>query len=221
MDKIKVIIADDHETYRFGIRMNIELNHTDIMVVGEANTVPALFKLLETVEAVDVVLLDIKFTDSSHLSGIDAARRLRSERPDIKIIAVTAEDTTATVAEMLDIGIEGFINKNNAMDTAMEAIRSVMEGLEFYGRDIMAIMSRICLSKNKNEKKIADFTEQEIQIIEYSHEGLPAKLIADRMGIAIKTLEWHKSKIFRKLNINNSAELVRYGLKHGIIRIEN
>jgi len=222
MDKIKVIIVDDHDTYRYGVRMNIELSHPDITVVGEAKSVPELFKLLETVGAADVVLLDIKYDDTSGMTGIDAARRLRAERPEIKILAVSAENASETITEMLEIGIEGFINKaNSTIDTAPEAIRSIIQGLEFFGRDISAIISRTFLAKTHKTKDIPEFTEQEIQIIEYSHEGLPAKLIADRMGIAVKTLEWHKSKIFRKLNINNSAELVRYGLKHDIIRIGN
>jgi len=221
MDKIKVIIVDDHDTYRFGVRMNIELGHPDIAVVGEAKSGAEFFDLLKTVEAVDIVLLDIIFHDTSGISGIDIARRLKNERPEIKILAISAENSSETITEMLQIGIDGFINKTNStLDTPVEAIRSIMEGLEYFGRDIAAIISRIVLAKKKNEKDLAEFSEQEIQLIEYCHEGLSAKLIADRMGVVLGTVNWHKGKIFRKLGINSTAEMVQYALKKGIIRVK-
>lgn len=220
MDRTNVIIVDDHDTYRFGIRANIEIKHSDIAVVGEAKSYPDFFALLETVHDVDVVLLDIKFTDDSGKDGFDIARRLRTERPEIKIIAISAEEASETIQKMLETGIEGFIRKSHsAVDTPAEAIRSVMAGLQYYGRDMAEIISRVMLAKRKNAKEVPEFTEQEKQIIEYCHQGLPAKLIADRMCISLKTVEYHKRKMFEKCDLNNSAELVRFALKNGIIRL--
>jgi len=220
MDKIKVIIVDDHDTYRWGIRANIEMKHPDIVVVGEAKSAPDFFDLLETVATVDVVFLDIRFTDASGLSGIDVARRLRAERPEIKIIAISAEEASETITEMLTTGIEGFIKKSHStVDTPAEAARSVMAGLQYYGRDMAEIISRVMLTKQKNAKDIPDFTEQQMQLLELCHEGLPAKLIADRMNISLKSVEYHKSKMFEKCGLNNTAELVRFALKNGIIRL--
>jgi len=197
--------------------MSIELGHPDITVVGEAKSGAAFFELLETVEAVDMVLLDIALPD---MSGIDIARRLKSERPEIKILAITADNSTTTIEKMLEIGIEGFVHKTNSNnDTPVGAIRSIMQGLEYFGRDITAIISRIILAKKKNAQATPEFTEQEKRIIELSHEGLPAKLIADRLNISLRTVNWHKYNIFRKLGINNTVELVKYGLKMGIIRV--
>ena len=218
MNTINIILVDDVDLFRFGVRMSIELDHPDIEVVGEAKTGADFFELFETVEAVDIVLLDIGLPD---MSGVDIARRLRTERPEIKILAITADNSTSTIEKMLKIGVEGFVNKTNSNnDTPVEAIRSIMQGLEYFGRDISAIISRIFLVEKKNAKAAPDFTEQEKRIIEYCHEGLPAKLIADRLGISLRTVDWHKSNIFRKFGINNTAELVRYGLKKGIIRAE-
>ena len=220
MEKIKVIIVDDHDLFRSGVRLNLELAHPDIEVVGEANSGGAFFQLLETVDAVDMVLLDVIFKDGSNISGIDIARRLKAERPEIKILAISAEDASSIIAEMLEIGVEGFIHKSNCtVHTPAEAIHSIMQGLEYYGRDIAAIISRIFLSKTKTEKNAPEFTAQEKQLIEYCHEGLPAKLIADRMGIALKTVEWYKSKIFARYGFHSTTEMVRYALKNGIIRV--
>ena len=220
MNRIKVIIVDDHDLFRSGVRMNIELGHPDLEVVGEAKTGPEFFKLLETIKIVDIVLLDVIFKDASGMGGVEIARRLRAERPEIKILAISAEETPAIIAEMLEVGIDGFINKtNSSIHTPAEAIRSIMQGLEYFGRDISAIISRIYIAKTRNAKDTPEFTDQEKQLIEYCHQGLSAKMIADRMGIALKTVEWHKSKIFAKYGFNSTAEMVHYALTRGIIRI--
>jgi len=219
MKKIQVILVDDVDLFRFGVRMNIELGHPDIAVVGEAKTGPEFFDLLKTVVAVDIVLLDIRFPDTSDMNGIDIARRLKRERPDVKILAISAEEAPETIAAMLETGVDGFINKTNSNnDTPMEAIRSIMQGLEYFGRDISAVISRIYLAKKKIAKDTADFTKQEKLIIELCHEGLSAKMIAYRLGISLRTVDWHKSNIFFKLGINSTTELINYGLKTGIIR---
>jgi len=212
---IKIIILDDHELFRLGIRSVIESRHPDISIVGEAGMGAEFFALLRTTTP-DLVLLDIVLPD---MSGIAIARRLKNEYPEIKILVVSAENSTATAEELLDVGIEGFISKlKGSPDTLVEAIRSIMQGLEYFGRDISDIIRHIYLTKKKTIEVTSEFTEPERRIIEYSHEGLPAKLIADRLGISARTVDWHKSNIFRKLGINNSLEMVRYAVKNGIIK---
>jgi DNA-binding NarL/FixJ family response regulator len=106
------------------------------------------------------------------------------------------------------------------VDTFAEAIRSIMQGAEYYGKDISEIMYNIYVSKKKTTEVSAEFTPQEKRIIELCREGLPGKLIADRLEISLRTVDNHKQNIFRKLGINNTMEMVQYALKKGIIRIE-
>ena len=212
---IKIIIVDDHELFRLGIRSVIESRHPDISVVGEAGFGAEFFALLRTTTP-DLVLLDIALPD---MSGIDIAHRLKKEYPEIKILVVSADNTTATAEELLDAGIEGFISKlKGSPDTLVEAIRSIMQGLEYFGRDISDIIRHIYLTKKKTAEVTSEFSEQERWVIECCHEGLPAKLIADRLGISARTVDWHKSNIFRKLGITNSLEMVRFAVKNGIIK---
>jgi DNA-binding NarL/FixJ family response regulator len=153
------------------------------------------------------------------MSGIEIARRLKNERPEIKILVISAENTTATIEEMVNIGVEGFISKfNSNPDILVHAIRSIMQGVDYFGRDISEIIHRIYIAKKKTTQITSEFSEQEKHIIECCHEGLPAKLIANRLGISVRTVDWHKSNIFRKLGINNSLEMVRYAVKSGIIK---
>ena len=214
---INVIIVDDQELFRLGVRAAIESRHPDLCITGEAETGAELFSLLEEV-SVDILLLDIMLPD---MSGIDIARRLKNERPEIKILAISAENSAPVVQAMLEAGIEGFISKRHGgVDAFAEAIRSISQGIDYFGKDISEIMYRIYVSKKKTAEVTSEFTAQEKRIIELCREGLPGKLVADRLGISVSTVNNHKNNIFRKLGITNTMEMVRYALKNGMIQME-
>ena len=214
MDQIKVIIVEDHELFRVGIQSAIEKECPDIFIVGEAKSGEELFGLLKITTA-DVILLDIMFPD---MNGFEIARRLKAEYPAMKILAFSADNSTSTIEEMLCIGVEGFISKLNSNSKMLaEAIQTVAQGFEYFGSDISDIISQIYIAKKKTTKVSSEFSEQEKRIITYCHEGLSAKMIANRLGVAVSTVVWHKSNIFKKLGINNSHEMVRYAMKNGII----
>jgi len=220
MEKIKIIMVEDHEVYRDGLRLTIEFHHHDIIILGETKYGSVFFDMLKSDEyaCVDVVLLDIGLLD---MSGIDIARRLKMERPDIRILIITADNTVFNISEMLNIGVEGFLSKFHcSSDEVVEAVRAVAQGLNYYGEDISAIMSHIYIEKKKPMSVTSEFSQQERSIIELSHEGLRAKQIASHLSIAPKTVEWHKSRIFQKLGINSTKEMVDFAIKSGIIRVE-
>jgi DNA-binding NarL/FixJ family response regulator len=213
---IQTIIVDDHSLFRIGLRATLTSNCTDICVSGEADCGKALFAILPSTPC-DLVLLDINLPD---MSGSEIAGRLRREYPQIKILAISAENTADTVNAMLDAGIDGFISKqlSNANELA-EAIRSIMNGVEYFGRDITSILFGVYVSKKRTAAVSNEFTEREKEIILACRDGLLCKEIADRLGISIRTVNTHKENIFKKLGINNTMEMVQYALKHGIIRV--
>ena len=214
---INVILVDDHELFRLGVRTAIETRHSDLHIVGEAETGAELFALLADV-AVDIVLLDIALPD---MSGVEIACRLKQERPEIKILAISSENATSIVQAMLEAGIEGFISKRHGgVDVFADAVRSIMQGVEYFGKDISEIIYRIYVSKKKTTEVVSEFTQQEKRIIELCREGLPGKLVAERLNISLRTVDNHKANIFRKLGINNTMEMVQYALKNGIIQME-
>jgi DNA-binding NarL/FixJ family response regulator len=202
--------------FLLGLRTSIENRHPDLSVVGEAQSGAELFALLKTVVA-DIVLLDIILPD---ISGIEIARRLKTEYPKLKILVLSADNSASTIKEMIDIGIDGFIGKRESgIDLFTEAIHSIMQGVSYFGKDISEIICNLYLSIKKTSEVSIEFTKQEKSIIELSFSGLPAKLIADRLKISINTVNWHKANIFRKLGINSAAEMVQYALKTGIIKL--
>ena len=215
---IQIIIVDDHTLFRLGLKAAFKTDYPDICVVGEAHCGQALFAL-DALSTAHLVLLDINLPD---MSGIEIARRLRHEYPSIKILAVSAENSAQTVEAMIDVGIDGFISKQYGdTDELARAIRSVMSGLEYFGRDISSIIYEIYVSKKRSSVVTDDFTDREREIILLCRNGLLCKEIADKLHISINTVNTHKKRIFQKLEINNTVEMVQYALKKGIIRVEN
>jgi two-component system response regulator NreC len=215
---INAIIVDDHELFRLGVKNAIKDNEPDINVVAEAETGAEFFALLR-VNKPDIVLLDILLPDTT---GIEVARRLRKEYPEIKILAISAENTPDVVQEMLEIGIDGFISKRSGSTAALvQAIRSIMMGFEFFGKDISEIIHWVYVAQKKQIEITNEFTKQEKRIIELCHQKLQAKEIADRLSISPKTVSAHKNNIFLKLGINNTYEMVQYAIKNKIIRVND
>jgi len=214
---IKIIIVDDHELFRLGIKKIIEKHHPDIKIVGDVSTGFNFFELLKTVSA-DIILLDILLPD---ISGIDIVKRLKVEYPDLKILAVSADNSAYTIKKMLNLGINGFITKRQgSIDSLIDGIKSIMNGNDFFGKDISEIIHRIYITKKKTTDTTSEFTNQEKRIIDLCHKGLLAKEIADHLKISSRTVEKHKEKIFKKLGINNTLEMIQYAVKMGIIRME-
>jgi len=214
--KVRVIIVDDHTLFRMGLRTMLQSDDFEIEVVGEAECGEKLFAVLKTTQA-ELILLDINLPD---MPGAEIARRLRSEYPDIKILAISAENSAKTVEDMLDAGINGFISKQKSdAHELSEAIQAVMNGLEYFGKDISTLIYNIYVAKKKTIEITPEFTEREKDIILLCSEGLLYKEIANRLGITFHTVNTHKKNIFLKLGINNTMEMVRYALKTGIIRI--
>jgi len=214
---IQIIVVDDHTLFRMGLKAAFKTEYPDILVIGEADCGEALFTL-PALSTADLVLLDINLPG---ISGIEIAHRLRREYPSLKILAVSAENTTETIEAMLEAGIDGFISKQHGdTDELARAIRSVTGGLEYFGRDISSIIFEVYLSKKKSAVVSEDFSERERDIILLCRDGLQCKEISDRLNISINTVNTHKKRIFQKLGINNTIEMVQYALKKGIIQVE-
>jgi DNA-binding NarL/FixJ family response regulator len=215
---IHVIVVDDHRLFRMGLKAALKSDHPDICITGEADSGAALFSL-PALAAAHLVLLDVNMPD---MGGAAIARRLRSEYPDVKILAISGENSAETVQTMLEEGIDGFISKQHGdTDELAEAIRTVMSGLEYFGRDISVILMGVYVAKKKTADVTPEFTDREREIIHLCRDGLIGKEIASRLGISVTTVNTHKSRIFQKLDINNTMEMVQYALKKGVIRIEN
>ena len=217
-DVIQIIIVDDHRLFRMGLKNTLQTACSDIHVAGEADSGEALFALPALATA-DLVLLDINLPD---MGGAEIARRLTRDYPEIKILAISAENDNKTVQYMIDAGIDGFISKQNSdADELMQAIHSVMNCEEYFGRDIASIIYDVYVAKKKTTVITPEFTGREREIILLCREGLICKEIANRLNISTNTINFHKKNIYQKLGINNTVEMVKYAMATGIIRMGN
>ena len=208
---MNIIIVDDHPLFRIGTKMAIQRgSHT---VVGEASNATALRQLLNDTPP-DLILLDIILGNGP--SGVDIARQLKTDKPEIKILVLSIDTSLNTIKELLEIGIDGFVSKNAPDDEVLQAIDAVSNGQPYFGTDIDRIVQAVMTTQQlKNDL----FSEREQEIIRAICQGGSNKDIAQKTNISLRTVETHKTNIFRKIGITNSVDLVLYAIKNGIVTI--
>ncbi len=210
-DTIRILLVDDHPLMLMGIRSMLE-GKPGIEVVGTAgNGVEALEKAAALKP--DVMMLDIVMPG---MDGIELARRMRAEMPDIALLVLSSDTSLVTLEPLLNIGIDGFLPKTSDASSMLDAIRSVAEGYEYFGTDIARLIERISLAKKASDGL---FTPRELDVIRLSCKGLQYKEIAGRLGIKYLTVVTIKNNIFRKLGINNTVELVIYAVRKELISL--
>lgn len=209
---VKLFIVEDHPLVRAGLSLTLSQGSGKYVIAAEAGSVAEALRLLPTVDA-DVVLLDIMLPDGT---GLEIARKIRSTRPLLKILVLSAETDEDMILQLVESGVDGFVSKNIPPVELYTAIEYVADGAQYFGKDISKIIRDV---NNARNNRNVQFTERENEIIALCAEGLAAKEIAARLFISIDTVNAHKYNIFKKLGINNSVELVRYAIKHGIIKL--
>ncbi len=216
MESIRVIIVDDHFLIRLGLKnvLSGSKNDTKIEVVAEADCASELYQLLDSGVKADLLLLDIMLPDES---GIEIAKNIKTNYPDLKILFISAETTEETITEILKLETGGFVSKNSTEDELVRAVDCVAFEGTYYGKDIATLIHNIKLSKTESNN--VQFTPSELKILELSAKGLYAKEISHILNISHKTVGVHKSNICKKLNITNSIDLVKYCIKMGFIKL--
>jgi len=215
MKKIKVILVDDHNIVRDGLKILL-MNLPDIEVIGEVATGADLFDLLK-LKMPDVLLMDILLPK---MSGIAITEKLRREFPDIKVIMLTASINDESIIDSFKAGALGYLSKSIQREELIQAIKEVNSGKEYLAKSISeTVLDNYKKAKDRTINQHYEITTRELQIIELFTEGLSYKEIADKLNISTRTVESHKNHIFEKLEINSIADLVKYAIRHGIINI--
>jgi DNA-binding NarL/FixJ family response regulator len=207
--KPRVLIADDHRLVVEGLARIIEQQCELVGVVNNGREV-----LAAAVEKnPDVILLDITMP---LLNGIEAARQVKREKPDIKIIFVTMQLNRDYVREAFEAGGSGYVLKQAAASELMMAMHEVREGRFFVSPMISERYLDGELAVGKSPVKLfSSLTSRQREVLQLVAEGKPAKEIAALLYISVKTVEFHKKHLLQELNLHNSAELVRYAVEHG------
>jgi DNA-binding NarL/FixJ family response regulator len=217
MQKIKVLIVDDHTLVRDGIRALLALV-ADIKVIGEAaNGKEALEKVKKL--APDVVLMDLAMPI---MNGLESTRRIRKRFPGTKVLALTQYEDREYVVPTIEAGARGFVSKAAAFSELASAIQAVYQGGSFLSPIAAAAIVEECQQKITMEGEkdsYQNLTDREREMLKLVAEGYTAKEIADMLVISLRTVETHKTNLMKKLNIHNKADLIRFAIRKGIITV--
>jgi two-component system, NarL family, response regulator NreC len=207
---VRVMLADDHEMVRQGLRVLLEREGFE--VVAEAPDGREAMKLCE-VHHPEVAILDLAMP---LLNGVDAAREIIKANPRTKVVLLTMHTEDHLILESLRAGVTGYVLKTKASGELVQALRAVCRGEMFLTQSISrTIVQAFLLKDDLPEKPISDRERQVLQLVA---EGKTTKEIATLLGISVKTAESHRSNMMEKLDIHDTAGLVRYAVRKGIIQ---
>lgn len=205
MEKINVLIADDHKLIRetWSYILSSDERFQVIAECGDSEQAVEMARQKRP----HIVLMDINMTP---ISGFDATERIRKVSPASKIIGVSMHSQPAYAKKMLQIGAKGYVTKNSSKEEMIKAIIEVNNGNKYICEEIKNNISEMILEENRDVPSVNSLTEREIQIINLIKEGLSSKEIASSLNISLKTVEVHRHNVLKKLKLKNSASLVNF-----------
>jgi len=209
----RVFIADDHPLVVEGLR---QLIADDTVIVGTAHSGAELMEKAPS-SAPDIVLLDVSLPDTS---GFDLTQSLKQKLPHVKIILVTMLSEPFYVSEGFRKGANGYVLKQSASTELMAAIRTVMSNRRYVSPEVTAdVRESIEHPWIRPEGFNVQLTSRQREVLGMFANGLSAKAIATTLGISVKTVEFHKGEIMKKLGIKTAAELTRFALAQGLTEL--
>lgn len=213
-EEIKVIIVDDHEIFRNGLKMVLgKIKYAK--VIGEASNGQEFLELIKT-ELPDIVLMDIEMPV---MNGIKATEEVLKIHPELKIIALTMFNNDEYVQSMIDVGVKGFLIKNIKKDILDKAIQSISSGNTFYSEELWDFFTKRVTHEDKSLLKDLNLTKRETEILQLLCEGLSNKEIADRLFVSERTIIGHKSNLLAKSGCKSTISLLSYAVKNKIVNL--
>jgi DNA-binding NarL/FixJ family response regulator len=218
MPPIRLMLADDHEILRAGLRMLLG-TQPDMEVVAEASSGAEAIELAQT-HRPDVILMDIAMPD---MNGMEATRQLKMHCPFVAVLALTIHEEADYFFRMLDAGASGYVPKRAAPEDLLQAIRTVHRGEIFLHSSVATVLVRDYLQRGGGaaDADLSVLSEREREVLILIAEGFTNKQIGEALGISPKTVARHRDNITGKLNLSSRAELTRYAIKAGLISLSD
>jgi two-component system, NarL family, response regulator NreC len=214
MEKLKILLAEDHRILREGLRRLID-DAPNMQVVGEADDGVTAWQKTKELEP-DVVLMDLSMP---RLNGAEATMKIRELCPQVKVIALTAHRATAYLKQALRAGASGYVLKQAAVDELIDAIQTVAKGGSYIDRASQALIANSPIDNVafKGESQGKPLSEREVEVMSLVANGYTNKEIANKLTISVKTVESHKTNSMQKLDLKSRAEVVDYARFRGWI----
>ncbi len=212
MKEIKILLVDDHKLIRDGIKSIINTTN-NIKVVDEcSNGREAIDYLGKNANEIDLILMDITMPE---MSGIDATEIIVKLYPKINILALTMHSEEAYIMKMIKAGALGYILKDSGREKLIDAIKTVYRKEKYYSNEVSIKLINVLLNEDKIVEPV--LSDREIQVLKSITNGNTNREIAKELYISDRTVESHRRNIIKKLNLKNTAELVKYALSNGLV----
>jgi two-component system, NarL family, response regulator NreC len=216
---IKVILADDHQIVRHGLRSLLSAE-PDIEVVGEADNGRTVVRLVQELSP-QVVIMDISMPD---LNGIEATRQILSDFSGVKVIALSMHSDSLFVLNMFKAGASGYLLKDCALEELVKAVRTVMNRKIYLSPSISDIVVKDFVigwtPEDSASSAYSILTAREREVLQLMAEGKTTNQIAENLCISVKTVEAHRKQLMTKLDIHSVAELTKYAIRQGLTTLE-
>jgi two-component system response regulator NreC len=213
MNKLRIVLAEDHETVREGIKLLVN-SQTDMEVVGEAgNGDIAVRKVKELTP--DIIVMDISMPE---LNGLKATKAIKRTSPETKILTLTRHTDDGYLQQIIQAGANGYVLKQSAPTELINAIRAVGSGNSYLDQTltnkVMGGYANRATASRRGENK-AEITDREAEVLRLVAWGYSNKEIAGRLDLSVKTIEAHKANAMRKLDMQSRIDIVRYAILRG------
>ncbi len=218
MPLIRVLICDDHEIVRTGLRMLL-LAEDDIEIIGEAASGMEAVARAVSLQP-DVVIMDLQLPD---ISGIEATRLIRERCPKCSVLALTIHEDEQYFFQMISAGALGYVPKRAAPEDLVKAIHTVVQGNVFLYPSMASVLVSDYLTRaaaGDEHAQTDGLTDREREVLTLIAEGLLNQAIAEQLTISAKTVERHRENIMNKLNLHSRTELVKYAIRKGLIDLD-
>ncbi|MGF6471304.1 response regulator [Paraburkholderia youngii] len=208
---IKILIADDHAIVRGGLKQIIATT-ADMIVVEEAGHGSEVIDKLRNCD-IDLLLLDMTMPG---ISGVDLIRRVRSDRPGLPLLVLSIHNEAQVASRALRAGATGYVTKDSDPDVLLAAIRKLADGGRFIDPKLVDAM---VFEKHAGDVPPHEvLTDREFQVLQLIASGRSINDIAEACSLSAKTISTHKMRLMQKLGLSNNAEVIRYAIRHGLIR---
>jgi len=212
MSKLRILLADDHEMLRGGLKLLIN-SQPDMEVIGEAGDGMSAWRQAKE-SLPDIVIMDVSMPQ---MDGAKATERLRTECPEVKVLALTAHEDKGYVSRLMRAGASGYLLKVAAAAELIKAVRVVAAGAIYLDSALSDKLVNNYMRQQslKGEARLGTLTAREEEVLRLVARGYVNKEIATRLDLSVKTVEAHKTRFMEKLDLHSRAEVVRYALSQG------
>lgn len=214
MEKINVMIADDHSLIREGLKQLLEFDGT-IKIVGEAsNGIECLEKM--NVYNPDVLLLDINMPE---MNGIEVLKKMKDDNSQVKVLILTVHNEMDYLMKAVDIGVDGYILKDSESAELKKAIRAVRDGENYIQPSLIPTLNNQLVNRDTDKDKISSLTNRELEVLIQVANGMFNKEIATNLNISERTVKNHISNIFKKIDVSDRTQAAVFAIKNHIVKI--